>query len=353
MKAEESILNGDRLNYLNIGLMLLSCGVAFFVPFELFLIVYAVLGPAHYLTEISWLHERKYFSKGKLDFVFLGLASIALFITAYVLRPKELLSPEVSQSLSTALVYVAFAAALAMVVLKTAFQRFIAVFIIMATAMISKNGMIFFSVFLPTLIHVYLFTGLFMLYGALKGRSRSGYLSCIIFFLIPLLFVFVQPESFGIADWARTTYSRFQALNMYMLHLWDGNIYTVPPKTQEGYDTLINGIYASKIGVAFMRFIAFAYTYHYLNWFSKTTVIKWHEIPKKRMAAIVILWIASVGFYYYDYKLGFDVLFLLSFMHVFLEFPLNHVTFIGIFKESREIIFGKAPQRQVVKTKKN
>ena len=53
MSATNSIPNTDRLNYVNIGLMLLSCLVAFFVPFELFLFSYAVLGPAHYLTEIS------------------------------------------------------------------------------------------------------------------------------------------------------------------------------------------------------------------------------------------------------------------------------------------------------------
>ena len=43
----------DRLNYLNIGLMAASCAVAWFLPFELFLLAYAVLGPLHYLTEIS------------------------------------------------------------------------------------------------------------------------------------------------------------------------------------------------------------------------------------------------------------------------------------------------------------
>jgi len=51
----------DRINYLNIGLMLASCVLAFALPFELFLLAYAVLGPLHYLTEISWIHDRKYF----------------------------------------------------------------------------------------------------------------------------------------------------------------------------------------------------------------------------------------------------------------------------------------------------
>jgi len=356
MKPVDSIMNADRINYLNIGLMLISCAVAFFIPFELFLIAYAVLGPLHYLTEISWLHERKYFSKGKYDFVFLGLAAVGLFVISYVLpkNPMTRLEPEVQRGLSTAFVYIAFAAALAMILLKTAFQRFIAVMVIMISAIITKNGMIFFSVFLPTLVHVYIFTGLFMLYGALKGRSRSGYISCIIFLLIPLSFIFLDVQPLAMTGWAKASYPQFEALNIYMLNLWDSNLYTWPPSTQGGMDMMRTGIYSSGVGIAFMRFIAFAYTYHYLNWFSKTTVIKWHNVPKVRLAVIVVLWIAAVGFYYYDYKLGFDVLFLLSFLHVFLEFPLNHVTWIGIVTETKSILSGKPVQASapVMKGKK-
>src|SRR6185369_6487797 len=34
------------------------------------------------------------------------------------------------------------------------------------------------------------------------------------------------------------------------------------------------------------RFLGFAYTYHYLNWFSKTGIIGWHRIGRGRGAAI-------------------------------------------------------------------
>ena len=69
----------DRINYLNIGLMLVSCAVALFIPFELFLFAYAVLGPAHYFTEISWLHKRGYFMRGKHDFLAAGRIGGAAF----------------------------------------------------------------------------------------------------------------------------------------------------------------------------------------------------------------------------------------------------------------------------------
>ena len=61
----------DQINYLNIGLMFISMIAAFVMPFEVFLFAYAFLGPLHYLTEISWLHDRKYFSTGKYDFIVL------------------------------------------------------------------------------------------------------------------------------------------------------------------------------------------------------------------------------------------------------------------------------------------
>src|SRR6202044_3755402 len=67
---------------LNVGLMLVSCVVALYIPFELFLFAYAVLGPAHYLTEISWLHKRGYFTRGKHDFLLLGGLAVLLFVSA-------------------------------------------------------------------------------------------------------------------------------------------------------------------------------------------------------------------------------------------------------------------------------
>src|SRR5438128_5520536 len=68
----------DWINFLNIGLMLVSCLVALFIPVELFLFAYAILGPAHYLTEISWLQKRQFFTKGKYDFSLLVVLGIVV-----------------------------------------------------------------------------------------------------------------------------------------------------------------------------------------------------------------------------------------------------------------------------------
>src|SRR5277367_585789 len=82
MSQANAAPSADRINYLNIGLMLISCVVALYIPFELFLFAYAVLGPAHYLTEISWLHKRGYFTRGKHDFLLLGGLAVLLFVSA-------------------------------------------------------------------------------------------------------------------------------------------------------------------------------------------------------------------------------------------------------------------------------
>lgn len=59
------VLRKFNIDQMNILLMLLSAGLAYAIPFELVLISYAFLGPAHYLTEISWLHDRNYFTGTK------------------------------------------------------------------------------------------------------------------------------------------------------------------------------------------------------------------------------------------------------------------------------------------------
>src|ERR1044072_3241025 len=60
----------------HLGLMLSALALTYVVPFELLLLAYVVLGPAHYATEISWLHDRKYFLPQRG--IALGLAAIAI-----------------------------------------------------------------------------------------------------------------------------------------------------------------------------------------------------------------------------------------------------------------------------------
>jgi hypothetical protein len=151
-----------------------------------------------------------------------------------------------------------------MAFMKDTFYRFIAFIFICATAFVSKSAFLLFSVFMPTLIHVFLFTGLFMLYGALKGRSKSGYLSCVLFFLVPFIFIYYTPDSLPLSGYAFTHYQKFWIVNFETIKLFDISS-VLPASTMSG--VLIKTVFTTQTGMIVMRFIAFAYTYHYLNWF--------------------------------------------------------------------------------------
>jgi len=328
-------MGADRVNYLNIGLMLASCGIALYIPFELFLFAYAVLGPAHYLTEISWLQKRRFFTRGKYD----AWLIVALAALAFLAAPA---SYSLAESLKTArYTFLALGSALVFVLSDRTGPRILGLAAVAALAFVVVDTTgptaLLFALFVPTLIHVYLFTGFFMIYGALKERSRSGYLAFAVFLLCPVLCLFIDPARISPSPYVVVSYwKNFSLLNLTMLGL------NLPTTKADGGVAGLK-VFSSGAGLIAMRFIAFAYTYHYLNWFSKTSIIKWHEAGAKRLAAIGAIWLASVGVFIYDYSVGFKWLFILSVSHIYLEFPLNHISIIGTFREARGL-FGKAPE---------
>jgi hypothetical protein len=309
----------NQVNYLNIGLMIVSTIVAFIIPFELFLFAYAVLGPLHYLTEISWLHDRGYFTKSRYDYLFLGVLCLLLLIVSYIIKQQPFVG--------NAIIYIAFLSALVMLLMKSAPMKLASIALIVLSITVLKDlqaYQIFFAIFLPTIMHVFVFTGAFIFMGALKGRNASGIFSLAVFALCAMSFFFTAPAeaAYVVGPYIRANYTSFESVNAAMIRVF-----------HLGELESIDDIYESSAGLVVMRFIAFAYTYHYLNWFSKTSVIKWHNISRSRVAGIVLLWLLSLGIYAYDYKIGIIALFFLSFLHVFLEFPLDHQTLIGIGKE--------------------
>ncbi len=329
----------DQINYFNIILMLVSCVAAIIVPFEMFLFAYAVLGPLHYLTEISWLHDKQYYTKGKYDFVVLVAVGV-LILFAFLNQNHDLKLGITPQTINHA-IYFAIASSVVFVFVKKFYVKLISIILIFLTFTLADNFYLILSVFIPTLIHVFVFTALFVLYGALKTGSKSGYLSFVVMVFCPILLFLVLPDVSGskISNYGLNAYKSFEALNYYSLK----ELFNV----QFADNNFVQNIYYSKTGILLMRFIAFAYTYHYLNWFSKTKVIRWHEIPRSRLAGIVVLWAASVGCYLYSYKLGFECLFFLSFLHVLLELPLNVVSIKGIIHEAGILIKGKEVSKPI------
>jgi hypothetical protein len=324
--------------------MLGATVLAFFLPFELFLFSYAILGPLHYLTEIGWLHQRNYFSTGKRDYymlIFLGLlVTFAIFLN----QPLEnqifsslFPNPETAATFanffnewSAAFIFLAFVIACGMSFLKKNTHKLIVIVIGIILAILLKEVrfyIIVFSVFFPTIIHVWFFTGVFILAGALKNKQFSGHLSLIFFILCSLSFFLISTRNsnYQISEYVQNAFkqSNFGSVNSAIFHLL--------------FSSEKIFFFNSPKGLMIQRFIAFAYTYHYLNWFSKTNIIRWHKVPKRWLYTALGLWVSSIALYIYDYKTGFLALFFLSIMHVFLEFPLNYQSLVQI----RQAFWGK------------
>ena len=317
--AQKALGTETGINVTNMGLMLFSTVIAFMIPFKLFLFVYAVLGPLHYLTEISWLDKRNYFIAKKLHawpYVLISLLlTISLFNEKSILRyySTTLIAATVVYTLSLAVskkYILSLLMAVAAVILFVVFKVDKLMPFILA-----------FSVFLPTVVHVFLFTGIFVLSGAFKTKSVSGFISFGVFVLCALSFALINIPN---AEVLSVTEKGYISRYFIMLNQSLADVFSVPKVASNDEFFTVPAL------IAVQRFIAFAYTYHYLNWFSKTTVIKWHEVSKSRLWLIAVLWVLSVACYYIDYRLGFMILFMLSMLHVFLEFPLNIVSIKGV-----------------------
>ena len=324
-------VSADQVNYLNIGLMIVSCVAAFVFPFELFLFSYAVLGPLHYLTEISWLHERKYFTEAKPGKQkqrphrgWLTLVAITTLLLIIGFVSAEIMGLFYSPKWEITFLYLVFISALLITEVQT--KRHKGWVILLGVALLvplaTSRYYIIVAFFLVTIIHVFFFTGAFIFYGALKGKSSSGILSLIVFLVCAVSFFVYVPAGHGAGNYIRGSYRSFNALNVELIKLFS-----------LGQGKTAEEVYESQNGVMIMRLIAFAYIYHYLNWFSKTSIIKWHEVSKNRIAVIVVVWVVSLALYAYNYDTGMAVLYFISVLHVMLEFPLNHRTFAGIGRE--------------------
>jgi len=302
----------DRINYVNIGLMLASAALACVLPFEIFLLSYAVLGPLHYLTQISWLHDRGWFTTGKWDWIPLGICGLLALEAAYGHWLGWNGSP-----------FVAFALGIVVAFVRSPAVKIATVVVCVALAAPVRSwfpARVFFGALLTTVIHVYVFTGLFILAGSMKSGSRSGYASFAVFVACGLGLLLIRPQTpIALTPYARANMEPFSGMVDAMVGL-------LP----------FRGDSASAI-MAVGRFLGFAYTYHYLNWFSKTGVIRWHEVGRGRMALIGMLWLVSVALYWYDYATGLAALFFLSMVHVFFEFPLDARTFADVVGARRPV----------------
>lgn len=334
-------------DYINIGLIVLSMLLAFALPFELLLFSYAVLGPLHYLTEIAWLRERRYFTQGPRDYGWLLALGIVVTGSFFAFDIAKLFFSSDDKGnllvngatwqtirffygLTPTVTFVAFCGALLMVFVTrpalkvTGIVVFACIGLVAASSSVSYVYYLVFSVFLTTLVHVFIFTAGFMFYGALRTKSVAGYISVFTLLACGASFFLISPNISGyqISAYTKDTYdATFFYLNYEIFKLFLPGHLTV------------NEIYFSESGLAIARFIAFAYTFHYLNWFAKTSSIGWYRVATRHWLVIGSLWLSSIALYAYDYRLGAGALYFLSMLHVYLEFPLNWRCVKGIHQE--------------------
>jgi hypothetical protein len=310
---------------LNIALIAIAAVLAYIFPLELFIFSYALLGPLHYVTEINWLHEKNYFfTSHKLIWLIIGVtAALILFLpklflyyyseetafTAFLIFINEW---------SNSVIFISLMVAIAYQFVSSKTSWIITIVLAILGALLLKNVeqyRLLIGMFVPTVIHVYLFTLIFMLYGAKKSNSRYGYISVIVALMIPVLIINlnIAPDAYLFNDLWKEAFLE--------------NDFHVLPVVLSKYLGITDGtsfFFYEPIWIKFMMFISFIYCYHYLNWFSKTTVIKWHKLlNKKKIIAICMIWLAVFTMYCFDFTLGILMSLFLGFTHVILEFPLN------------------------------
>lgn len=230
-------------------------------------------------------------------------------------------------SFISALFFCGFSVAVSLTLFtKTLYRIALILVSITLSILLAQQGayLFIFGVLFATLIHVSLFTFLFVLQGASKTKNYAAYFSLVVY-VVCVVSLFILPfykkqYTFSQELYENFTKSSFQYVNYSIASF---------------FHTTSNGPYnlLSENALRIQSFIAFSYTYHYLNWFSKVNIIKWHKVSGNSWKIIAVLWLASMALYWYDYKVGFMALILLSLLHVFLEFPLNVLTFKSLFSK--------------------
>lgn len=308
-----------NIDLLNIFLMLLSGVFAFVVPFETFLFVYAFLGPLHYLTEINWLQQRNYFLQDKSNIYYLIIPILIIGSIVYIPNLFQL-KPTIPFLIFFPFIVAIFNSSENTKLYKNwKFILFISIGILVSFYFRNHFHTIF-SIFLPTLIHVFIFTGIFMLSGFLKTKNKFSLATFIVFIIMSLCMITFNLNSTFFMEDIASIYHSFDKLNAAVFSIFNKDVLA----SQD--------IYFSSFGIKIMQFISFSYTYHYLNWFSKTSIIQWHKTTKTKIVIIILIWILSALLYLYDYKTGLYWLYLLSLTHVILEFPLDITSVKNLFK---------------------
>jgi len=299
----------------NLGVLLFSAAAAWVAPLETFIVAYAVIGPFHYLTEMAWLRKKQFFFGD-------GVVSPRVYlITASVLCIFASLDLYFKRG------WAVYAIGLLIVLSLGAMVKNVPVLmgalaLVFATKFFVHGYGLFVAAFVPTVVHVYFFTLIFLISGAMRGRRMSvlGWVNPLLLLVIPLVMIRLSAR-FGVhtpgAYWMSSEAS-FADVHEYISGLMG-----------LGMHFNAGGTLAPN-AVATFRFLAFIYLHHYLNWFAKTELLAWHKVSRRSWVAIVTIYAAMIGSYAYNFAVGFYASYFVSLLHVLLELPLNWRGGVGI-----------------------
>ena len=282
------------IDAVHLGLLLAALAITYVVPFELLLLSYVILGPAHYFTEISWLHDRSYF----LPHRGIAVALVMVAIGAALIDNASWFG----FAMWAALVVCAMLAATNSAV--EGMLIFMVAIALSAIMVSSGSSLAVIGILIPTLIHVSLFTLIFMTLGAIRAGSRTQALLVAVYLVAIAVILLAPPTAeIRIASFAKAATDYFGNVGPALSRLF--------------------GIPGLKLDTRLTSLLAFVYTYHYLNWFIKADVIRWADISRSRLALVIAASAGSTALYFYDYAFGFTFLLALSLVHILLEFPLD------------------------------
>ena len=171
------------IDAVHLGLLLAALAITYVVPFELLLLSYVIFGPAHYFTEISWLHDRKYFLPHRnVAFGLAGVAVVAALID--------------NASWFGFVIWMAFVTCALLTTTTAAQSAILTIVALGVTAIMAVNGssLAVLGILLPTLIHVSLFTLVFMTLGAYRSGSKAQALLVVVY-LMAIGIILVLPPS--------------------------------------------------------------------------------------------------------------------------------------------------------------
>ncbi|WP_370142005.1 hypothetical protein [Bradyrhizobium elkanii] len=278
---------------LDLSLMVLAAIAAHLAPLDVLLASYAFLGPAHYLTQISWMHDRGYNLPPRRARPWIVAMLAALVVPTAMIG----VSTWAVAALAAGLVLAGLASLEKPLPLWMLLSATSAAAIVVGYFYLPPWFLLL-LLLVPTLGHVFGFTALFIASGFARKPTLGSGASLGLFVLSAISFAAIPTAGFE-TGWARDAVPVFEAALKRVADLFGSD----------------------RASRAMLGFVAFAYAYHYLNWFAKTELLRWHAISDSRIVMMATIWVAASVTYLVDYRLGYLATLPLSALHVTLEFP--------------------------------